>query len=327
VNGIAAALKANHVVELETTSATLLHAASGRQFSGTVYVATPQLLKALGINPASINPRADILTMRSGLDKVSSMQLIYGNYFGPNGPAGTFTVSPGSGGGPGGTGGASQNQNPYPCPKDECLANPVIQQVNGLPAGVSAPNTVITEHAVETLGLAASVSVSGWLLETPGPITASQLTTARLAAAAANMNIESKNDEPSSAEVINWATLIGILVALAVLAMSVGLIRSEAASDLRTLAATGASSRIRRALTSATAGSLAFLGAVLGTIIGYIGVIGFLRNNSLDSLSSLGSVPVQNLLLILIGMPVVAAAIGWLIAGREPASMAHQPIE
>ncbi len=54
----------HHVVDLETTSATLLHAASGRQFSGSVYVATPQLLKAFGINPASINPRADILTMR-----------------------------------------------------------------------------------------------------------------------------------------------------------------------------------------------------------------------------------------------------------------------
>jgi putative ABC transport system permease protein len=332
VNGIAGALKANHVVDLETTSATLQHAASGRQFSGTVYVATPQLLKAFGVNPASINPKADILTMRSGLDTVSSMQLVYGNYFGPSGPAGTFTVSPGSVGPPGGGSqnhnqNQNQNENQYPCPKNECLANPVIQQVNALPSGVSAPNTVITEHAVETLGLATSVSVSGWLIESPGPITASQLTTARLAASVAGMNIESKNDEPSSGEVINWATLIGILVALAVLAMSVGLIRSEAASDLRTLAATGASSRIRRALTSATAGSLALLGAVLGTVVGYIGVIGFLRNNSLDGLSSLGSVPVQNLLLILVGMPLAAAAIGWAIAGREPASMTHQPID
>jgi putative ABC transport system permease protein len=309
----------------------LQRAASGRQFSGNVYIATPQLLKAFGINPSSINPQADILSMRPGLDSVSSMQLVYGNYFGPDGPGGNVTVSPGNGGGQGGPGGASQdqnaNQNPFPCPKTECLANPEIQQVNALPAGVSAPNTVITEHAIKTLGLATSVSVEGWLLETPGPITASQLTTARLAASAAGMNIESKNDEPSSAEVINWATLFGILIALAVLAMSVGLIRSEAAADLRTLAATGASSRIRRALTSATAGSLALMGAVLGTAVGYIGVIGFLRNNSLDGLSSLGSVPVQNLLLILVGMPLVAAAIGWLIAGREPVAMAHQPID
>jgi putative ABC transport system permease protein len=333
LDAVAEAVKADQVVELETTSASLQHAASGRQFTGNVYVATPQLLKAFGINPASINPNADILTMRPGFASISNMQIVYGNYFGPNGPGGTVKVSPGSGdgpgsgNGPGGGGGTSQDQNPYPCPKSECLANPVIQQVNALPSGVSAPNTVITEHAIETLGLSTSVSVSGWLLQAPNAISASQLSTARLAASAAGMSIESKNDEPSSSEVINWATVFGILVALAVLAMSVGLIRSEAASDLRTLAATGASSRMRRALTSATAGSLALLGALLGTVIGYIGVIGFLRSNSLDGLSSLGSVPIQNLLLILIGMPLIATGIGWLIAGREPSAMAHQPIE
>jgi putative ABC transport system permease protein len=38
-------------------------------------------------------------------------------------------------------------------------------------------------------------------------------------------------------------------------------------------------------------------------------------------------VPVFDLLLILIGLPVVAAAGGWLFAGREPAAIAHQPIE
>ena len=40
--------------------------------------------------------------------------------------------------------------------------------------------------------------------------------------------------------------LVGIVIALGVLGMSVGLVRSETASDLRTLAATGASSATRR---------------------------------------------------------------------------------
>ena len=62
---------------------------------------------------------------------------------------------------------------------------------------------------------------------------------------------------PTSAEIINWATVFGIVLALAILAMSVGLIRSETASDLRTLAATGASGTTRRNLTAATAGALA----------------------------------------------------------------------
>src|SRR5256885_11306977 len=42
------------------------------------------------------------------------------------------------------------------------------------------------------------------------------------------------------------ATAAGILLALGVLAMTVGLIRSETASDLRTLTAAGASSTTRR---------------------------------------------------------------------------------
>jgi putative ABC transport system permease protein len=151
---------------------------------------------------------------------------------------------------------------------------------------------------------------------------------ARTTAAEAGMSIETKNDEPTSAEVVNWATAFGIALALGILAMSVGLIRSETASDLRALAATGASSRARRAITAATAGALALLGAVLGTVAGYVGVAGWLRSNSLaGGLSSLGNIPVTNLLLILVGMPLAAIVLGWLVSGREPPAIAHQPIE
>ena len=34
-----------------------------------------------------------------------------------------------------------------------------------------------------------------------------------------------------------------------------------------------------------------------------------------------------HLLLIVLGMPALAAIVGWLFAGREPAAMAHQAIE
>jgi putative ABC transport system permease protein len=110
--------------------------------------------------------------------------------------------------------------------------------------------------------------------------------------------------------------------------MSVGLVRSETASDLRTLAATGASSSTRRALTAATTGALGLLGALLGTVGGYIGVLGWLRSNSLNGgIAALGNVPVAGLLLIVVGMPAFAAIVGWLLAGRDPAAMARQPIE
>ena len=97
--------------------------------------------------------------------------------------------------------------------------------------------------------------------------------------------------------------------------MSVGLIRSETASDLRTLAATGASSSTRRTLTAATAGALALLGAVLGTVAAYVAAIAYSWDNPLDGLSELSSVPTANLLIILVGMPLVAA-VGRLAARR-----------
>jgi putative ABC transport system permease protein len=40
-----------------------------------------------------------------------------------------------------------------------------------------------------------------------------------------------------------------------------------------------------------------------------------------------GLIPVTNLLLILVGMPLIATVFGWLLAGREPAGIARQPLE
>ncbi len=322
VHELASALGARAVVELQATSTSLQHAASGRPFTGNIYVGTPALLQAFGVKTSQVNPAADILTMRPGLSSLSHMELIYGNgggeqFIGPgNGPS--------AGQSPGGGGGAYP-----PCPtgpKGDCLVNPVIQTVSALPSGVSAPNTVITERVVHQFGL--QPEVSGWLIETSGPLTAAQISAARLSAANVGMSIETKNDEPTSSEVINWATVFGIALALGILAMSVGLIRSETASELRTLTATGASSATRRTITATTAGALALLGAVLGTMAGYVGVIGWLRSNSLNGgISALGNIPESNLLIILVGMPLAATLAGWLLAGREPLAIARRPLE
>jgi putative ABC transport system permease protein len=310
-HAIATDLGSRDVAELETTDAGLNHAASGRNWNGPLYVATPQLLHAFGIRASQVSPTADILTMRPGLSGLSKMQLLYGNGKGP-GP------------------GPNSNSSPSPCPKGNCLANPPIQEVSALPSGTSAPNTVITEHAIRTLGLyTGPTSVAGWLIQTANPLTSAQIHNATLAAAAAGMTIETRSSVPTSATIIDWATVFGIVLALAILAMSVGLIRSEAASDLRTLAATGASGRTRRNLSAATAGALGFTGAVLGTVGGYVGTAGWFRTNSFSG--GLGAifttVPVTNLLIILVGMPLVAAIGGWIFAGRQPRDLGHQPLE
>jgi putative ABC transport system permease protein len=142
------------------------------------------------------------------------------------------------------------------------------------------------------------------------------------------MTVESKNDAPTSGEIINWATVFGIALALGVLAMSVGLIRSETAGDLRTLTATGASSATRRTIAAVTAGAMGLVGAVLGAIAGYIALAGWFRSSQLNGgLSALGHVPWFNLFLLVIAMPLAAAATAWLLAGREPSAIATRPQE
>ena len=311
---IGTSLGAQHLIALESTTAGLQNDAGTRQFAGSIYVATPQLLQAFGISPSEVNPNADFLTALPGFVGASGIEMFWCKATGT--PAKAI----------GRTSGGTVTENP--CTASGVLRNPVIQEIGALPPGTSAPNTVITEHAVRAFDLAATMATSGWLIESPEHLTTSQIHNAQTSAAGAGMSIESKNDQPTSNGVINWATAFGIAIALCILAMSVGLIRSETAGDLRTLAATGASSRTRRMLTAATAGALGLLGAVLGTFAGYVGVIGWLRDNSVNGgISALGNVPVANLLVILLGLPLVAAAAGWLFAGRQPPAMSHQPIE
>jgi putative ABC transport system permease protein len=296
------------LISLATPSAGLNASQGGRNWNGQIFVGTPQLLRAFGINPSQIDPNADVLSSRPGLSGVSGMTMTYG--------VNNASSNPGSGPPSSSTCSAAT----------DCLAHPVIQEVGALPSGTSAPNTVITEHAMREFHIQSNTT--NWLVQGTQPFSASQISNAELAATTGQLSVESKNDQPSSSAIIAWTTIFGIVVALGVLGMSVGLVRSETANDLRTLAATGASSYTRRTLTAVTAGALGFLGALLGVMGGYIGMIGWLRGNSLNGgIAALGNVPVGALLLILLGMPAFAAAVGWLFAGREPAALAHQAIE
>jgi putative ABC transport system permease protein len=270
----------------------------GASFSGQLYVATPALLKAYGISPSEVNPDADILTMRPGLAGVSSrVALVSGAYFGlpPNAPL---------------------------CPAGDCIDTPVIQTIPALPSGEHAPNTLITESAVSALGMQA-VPV-GWIIQSPTALTAAQINAARQGALAVGATIETKSGQLSLGEISEYATIGGIVVALGVLAMTVGLIRGETTGDLRTLTAAGASARIRRALTGVTAGALALLGAVLGTVAGFLAALAF-AHSSIGG--TFGNLPWIDIGLLVIGMPLVAAAAGWLLGGRPPAAVARQALE
>ena len=114
------------------------------------------------------------------------------------------------------------------------------------------------------------------------------------------------------------------MIALSVLAMSVGLIRAETARDLRTLTANGASAATRRMITAATAAALGLLGAVLGLAGAAAAGLAWAHG----SLSvTFGDLPLADVLILLIGLPLVAAVGGWLLAAREPEVIARQPLD
>jgi putative ABC transport system permease protein len=301
--GIAALLGSGQVIPLDAPDAILHRNVAGRNWDGQLYLATPRLLRAFGISAGQVSPDADVLSMRPGLAGLSGMEFLFGSdKFGP-GSAGGF----------------------LPCPRGDCRADPPIQELSELPSGTSAPNTVVTEHAARQFHL--STTTVGWLIQTPGPLTASQVSAAQHAAAAAGLTVETRDSIPSSAQILDAATIFGIVLALGILGMSTGLLRSETSANLRILTATGASRRARRAISATTAGALALIGAVAGTVTGYVAAIGFFRTSQLDTLTSLTSIPVANLLLILVGMPLIAAIAGWLLAGRDPVALGRRPLE
>jgi putative ABC transport system permease protein len=262
-----------------------------------VYVATPELLEQYGLDLATIDADVDVITVppsellpRKFFEQLQGEDLWFSVVFDPR--SGRSITEP--------------------------IANveELTQGYTGLPA------TFITPEKLASLGWE-SVRV-GWLIETAAPITPEQLEAAREIAASAGLYVEARNEQPSNGPLRSGATAAGILVALSVLAMTVGLIRSEASGDLRTLTAVGATGTIRRTLTAATAAALALLGALLGILGAYLvlaaGYFG-------DPAGSLVPVPVFNLLMIALGAPIAAAVAGWLLAGRQPPTLARQPIE
>jgi putative ABC transport system permease protein len=264
----------------------------GGQGTIDIYVATPALLRHYGIKASAISPGTVLITSRPGLQGTPNLLLQYGNFL---------------------------EQNPVV----KFVPSPSIQTLASLPTDVSDPNLLIMASVAARLRL--RQATVGWLIQAPRSLTPVQISSARRVAEAAGLTIETKNGTPSLNEVRNDATGAGILVALGVLAMTIGLIRSETSGDIRTLTATGASARTRRGITAATAGALGLLAALVGTVVAYLAVIASSWSELLAGHADL--LPWLDLAAVLVGLPVVAAAGGWLLAGREPRAIAHQPLE
>jgi putative ABC transport system permease protein len=262
------------------------------KFVNQLFVATPAVLRYLGIDPATVDPGTDFLAD-------------------PSVPTGQLVIPE------------------FRSPVEHAVTN--VQRVDtgrrlfGNPFGdewTAAQNpTLVTLDGLRRLGW--NQVAAGWLLESGRPLTSDQIADARELAAAAGLTIEVRREPTSQVKTIASAIGAGALFALGILALTVGLIRSESAGDLRTLTATGATARIRRTLTAATAGALAFLGALLGLAGAYV----VLTAMFYDDLGYLSDVPFLYLALAVFGVPLAATAAGWLLAGREPPAIARSAIE
>jgi putative ABC transport system permease protein len=243
--------------------------------SVALYVATPAVLRLLGINPATIDPSANILTLQAGPDVLTTITTV------------TDATH--------------------------------VQRIH-VRDYTSEPTSLITVNGLRRAHW--TLIPSGWMIESARPLQAAQLAAARDVAAKTGMVVESRDTQASLATIRTVATAAGALIALGVLAMVVGLIRAEAAGDVRTLTAIGAASTTRRTLTATTAGTLALLGALLGSGAAYLALAAAHRSD----ISVLSQVPVLDLAITMAGVPAAAALAGWILAGRRPPAT-RQPLD
>jgi putative ABC transport system permease protein len=247
---------------------------------GNLYAATPELLDVLGVE-------SDVL----GTDGVATSETGDDLYLGPLG-----------------------RERFDPDVREQITETGTLSE-----SYTSLPRGIIEPEAAGVRGW--EVVPSGrWLIETSEALDDDQLETARQIAVRHGFVVESRDHDSGLAKVRLASGLAGMLLALGVLAATVGLIRGESADELRTLTATGATRSVRRGITAVTAGSLAALGAVLGIAAAYIG-LGAAR---LDHLTPL---PWFDLALIAMGTPLIATLAAWLLAGREPPQIARRPLD
>ncbi len=247
----------------------------------SLYVASPDLLARLGIDAATVHPSVDVITTETG-DLVLTNLAMFKERIEP-----------------------------------EAMPAAVVRTIDD-PGFTDQPKTLLTESALQSHGWVRARA--GWFIETDHAITAAQRAQARDLAVRSGLTIETRDPKRGLFVTRLVATTAGMLLALAILAMTIGLIRGEASRDLQTLTATGATSSVRRTLTAATAAALALLGALLGLLGAYIGLVAGYQ----DHLSPLVPIPLGNLLIVLIGLPAVAAAAAWLLGGREPPVIARR---
>ncbi|HTN81712.1 MAG TPA: FtsX-like permease family protein [Acidimicrobiales bacterium] len=249
-------------------------------YAGSVYVASPALLSAYGLDASALAGK-DIVTTESG-----ELEIM----------------------------GAATAETDRREPGERITSSGDLHETYS-----ALPRALIAVDRLAARGWIAAPS-GNWLVQTPSAMSSAQLNAARVIATQYGLKIESRDDHGRLGNIGFGAVAAGMLLALAILAMTVGLIRSESMGEMRTLTATGATASTRRSISAVTAGALAALGALIGIAGAYIAL-------AAGRLSNLTPLPIGHLAVIAVGTPLVALAAGWIFAGREPAVIARRPLD
>ncbi len=205
-------------------------------------------------------------------------------------------------------------------PDSQALNGPRIQAFAKLPTDASAPDLLVTERTVAALKIHVTPNAA-WLIQAPQSAHSIKIDTARQLAVATGMTIETRSQAPSLATIRNDATSAGIVLILGMLAMTIGLIRSETGSELRTLAATGATARPSRRYRGRRGPRPARSRPRYGRCLP-----GDHRVLPDPFGERIAHPPILDLILILVGLRVLATARA-VIRHRPPPVIARQPIE
>jgi putative ABC transport system permease protein len=252
----------------------------GWEHVGTVFAATPELLAAIGVDPATV-AGSEVVTSATG----DLVMFGAGGAFAPD----RRSVQP-------------------------------LTRTGTLPENyTSLPSALFDPAQAGPRGL--DVVPSGlWLIDTSRPIAKADLDNAREIAARHGFRIETRDDRSNLRMIRLAAGLTGTLLALGVMAATLGLIRGESANDVRTLTAAGARPSTRRGIAAVTAGTLAAVGALLGIASSYIGLVA-------AGVDHLMPVPWADLAIIAVATPLLATVVAWMVGGREPAAIARRPLD
>ncbi len=157
----------------------------------------------------------------------------------------------------------------------------------------------------------------GWVLRSPNPLTVDQIDA--IAAAASDELSVSVTDLPSSmAPARNIALAVGSLLGFTILAVVLSLLRSESTDEDHAFVAIGANRKMRRAVSAAAAGILAFEAGVLSIPAGALALVGMYT--ALDGVQGI-VVPLDALGVVLVAFPLVSAFGAWMFTRATPRSL------